>query len=181
MRVQARTAQRPPSVHAFFAYIWCAPAADPAGPPAPRCPHPTAFRAVSPTPTHPPTPLLRSSASRPRCGMRFHSDPLYQRWTPNTAVVSLGATRTFIFRTANDYSTRQAPSLALLPAPPPFLPSARTRKGHHDARRRRRCARTRAAPLSWDPAHTHAPGPPGCGASEKVPIGFGVTCINFEW
>ncbi|GIL58763.1 hypothetical protein Vafri_13762 [Volvox africanus] len=41
-----------------------------------------------------------------KCGMRYHVDPLYDRWTPNSAVVSLGDTRTFIFREVHDHSTR---------------------------------------------------------------------------
>ncbi|MEW5316236.1 MAG: hypothetical protein WDW38_007617 [Sanguina aurantia] len=41
-----------------------------------------------------------------RCGMRFHSDPLYDRWTPNTCVVSIGETRTFVFRETSDFSVR---------------------------------------------------------------------------
>ena len=47
-----------------------------------------------------PLPLLH------RCGMRYHADPLYGCWTPRTAVVSLGDTRTFVFREANDHNTR---------------------------------------------------------------------------
>ncbi|EFJ49206.1 hypothetical protein VOLCADRAFT_104423 [Volvox carteri f. nagariensis] len=41
-----------------------------------------------------------------KCGMRYHVDPLYDRWTPNSAVVSLGDTRAFIFRAINDHNTR---------------------------------------------------------------------------
>mmetsp|Transcript_39677 Transcript_39677/g.88163 ORF Transcript_39677/g.88163 Transcript_39677/m.88163 type:complete len:200 (+) Transcript_39677:696-1295(+) len=41
-----------------------------------------------------------------RCGMRFHVDPLYGCWTPNTAVVSLGQTRRFVFREMQDVSSR---------------------------------------------------------------------------
>ncbi|GLC37428.1 hypothetical protein PLESTB_001587100 [Pleodorina starrii] len=41
-----------------------------------------------------------------KCGMRYHVDPLYDRWTPNSAVVSLGDTRTFIFREIDDHNTR---------------------------------------------------------------------------
>lgn len=41
-----------------------------------------------------------------KCGMRYHVDPLYGRWTPDTAVVSLGDTRTFIFRAIEDHDVR---------------------------------------------------------------------------
>lgn len=41
-----------------------------------------------------------------KCGMRYHVDPLYGCWTPNTAVVSVGATRQFIFREEADHSVR---------------------------------------------------------------------------
>jgi alkylated DNA repair dioxygenase AlkB len=41
-----------------------------------------------------------------KCGMRFHVDPLYKTWTPNTAVVSIGHTRTFVFRAMEDHSRR---------------------------------------------------------------------------
>ncbi|GFR42081.1 hypothetical protein Agub_g2922 [Astrephomene gubernaculifera] len=41
-----------------------------------------------------------------KCGMRYHVDPLYDRWTPESAVVSLGDTRTFVFRAIEDFSCR---------------------------------------------------------------------------
>ncbi|KXZ43391.1 hypothetical protein GPECTOR_92g614 [Gonium pectorale] len=41
-----------------------------------------------------------------KCGMRYHVDPLYDRWTPDSAVVSLGDTRTFIFREIRDFNSR---------------------------------------------------------------------------
>lgn len=41
-----------------------------------------------------------------KAGMRFHVDPLYGRWTPRQAVVSLGDTRTFVFREISDYNVR---------------------------------------------------------------------------
>eukprot|EP00775_Hariotina_reticulata_P001430 gene1430-1771_t len=41
-----------------------------------------------------------------KCGMRFHVDPLYGCWTPASAVVSLGATRQFVFRSIEDHSIR---------------------------------------------------------------------------
>lgn len=41
-----------------------------------------------------------------KCGMRFHVDPLYGVWATPTAVVSLGHTRTFIFREISDYNIR---------------------------------------------------------------------------
>ncbi|KAG2495291.1 hypothetical protein HYH03_006564 [Edaphochlamys debaryana] len=41
-----------------------------------------------------------------KCGMRYHVDPLYGKWTPHQAVVSLGDTRTFIFREISDYDSR---------------------------------------------------------------------------
>jgi alkylated DNA repair dioxygenase AlkB len=41
-----------------------------------------------------------------KCGMRYHVDPLYNAWTPRTAVVSLGATRQFVFREMSDHSVR---------------------------------------------------------------------------
>jgi alkylated DNA repair dioxygenase AlkB len=33
-----------------------------------------------------------------KSGMHYHSDPLYDEWTPNSVVVSFGDTRTLIFR-----------------------------------------------------------------------------------
>jgi len=39
--------------------------------------------------------------------MRFHSDPLYNCWTPNTAVVSIGAPRRFAFRCTENFQVRQ--------------------------------------------------------------------------
>ena len=41
-----------------------------------------------------------------KSGMRFHSDPLYDEWDPDTAVVSIGATRGFTFRASADHSQR---------------------------------------------------------------------------
>ena len=41
-----------------------------------------------------------------RCGMRYHADPLYGCWTPNTAVVSIGQTRKFVFRETENFSSR---------------------------------------------------------------------------
>jgi alkylated DNA repair dioxygenase AlkB len=41
-----------------------------------------------------------------KCGMRYHADPLYGSWTPRTAVVSLGSTRQFVFREAEDHALR---------------------------------------------------------------------------
>lgn len=38
--------------------------------------------------------------------MRFHVDPLYEVWTPNSAVVSIGAKRQFIFREMSDFNVR---------------------------------------------------------------------------
>ncbi|KAG2454789.1 hypothetical protein HYH02_000624 [Chlamydomonas schloesseri] len=41
-----------------------------------------------------------------KCGMRYHVDPLYGVWSPESAVVSIGDTRTFIFREITDYDSR---------------------------------------------------------------------------
>eukprot|EP00198_Chlamydomonas_reinhardtii_P006268 XP_001695604.1 predicted protein [Chlamydomonas reinhardtii] len=41
-----------------------------------------------------------------KCGMRYHVDPLYGVWSPESAVVSIGDTRTFIFREISDYNSR---------------------------------------------------------------------------
>ncbi|KAG2440030.1 hypothetical protein HXX76_004147 [Chlamydomonas incerta] len=41
-----------------------------------------------------------------KCGMRYHVDPLYGVWSPESAVVSVGDTRTFIFREIADYDSR---------------------------------------------------------------------------
>ncbi|KAG1660596.1 hypothetical protein FOA52_003027 [Chlamydomonas sp. UWO 241] len=41
-----------------------------------------------------------------RSGMRFHADPLYGMWEPETAVVSIGQARRFIFREASDITSR---------------------------------------------------------------------------
>ena len=41
-----------------------------------------------------------------KSGMRFHSDPLYATWVDQTAVVSIGQTRKFIFRKIDDFSKR---------------------------------------------------------------------------
>ena len=38
--------------------------------------------------------------------MRFHTDPLYGKWTSDTSVVSVGATRRFVFREATDSTSR---------------------------------------------------------------------------
>lgn len=43
-----------------------------------------------------------------RCGMRYHADPLYATWTPETSVVSIGVPRRFVFRETNDHSRRWA-------------------------------------------------------------------------
>lgn len=43
-----------------------------------------------------------------KCGMRYHVDPLYGVWSPESAVVSIGDTRTFIFREISDYNSRCA-------------------------------------------------------------------------
>ena len=42
--------------------------------------------------------------------MRFHSDPLYGCWTPNTSVVSIGETRRFVFREVADFTSRWVPA-----------------------------------------------------------------------
>ena len=41
-----------------------------------------------------------------KCGMRYHADPLYGVWDTHTSVVSLGDTRCFIFREAQDHAVR---------------------------------------------------------------------------
>ncbi|GAX75757.1 hypothetical protein CEUSTIGMA_g3200.t1 [Chlamydomonas eustigma] len=41
-----------------------------------------------------------------RCGMRFHSDPLYGCWTSSTAVVSIGQARRFVFRETHNVQSR---------------------------------------------------------------------------
>eukprot|EP00879_Flechtneria_rotunda_P011597 GHRR01012114.1.p2 GENE.GHRR01012114.1~~GHRR01012114.1.p2 ORF type:complete len:150 (-),score=9.91 GHRR01012114.1:673-1122(-) len=41
-----------------------------------------------------------------KCGMRFHTDPLYGKWTSHTSVASLGSTRRFVFRKIDDHSVR---------------------------------------------------------------------------
>lgn len=41
-----------------------------------------------------------------KSGMRFHSDPLYDEWSADTAVVSVGCARTLVFRASNDFSRR---------------------------------------------------------------------------
>ena len=41
-------------------------------------------------------------------GMRFHSDPQGAEWAPQTAVVSVGAPRRFVFRAVGDPATRCA-------------------------------------------------------------------------
>lgn len=41
-----------------------------------------------------------------KCGMRYHVDPLYGKWTPHSAVVSLGSCRQFVFREIADHSKR---------------------------------------------------------------------------
>ena len=38
--------------------------------------------------------------------MRFHSDPQGKEWAADTAVVSVGAPRRFVFRAAGDPATR---------------------------------------------------------------------------
>lgn len=38
--------------------------------------------------------------------MRFHADPLYGAWETETAVVSIGQARRFIFRAASDVTSR---------------------------------------------------------------------------
>lgn len=38
--------------------------------------------------------------------MRFHVDPLYDCWSPNSAVVSIGETRRFVFREISDFNSR---------------------------------------------------------------------------
>ena len=39
-------------------------------------------------------------------GMRYHSDPQGQDWAADTAVVSIGAPRRFVFRAVGDHATR---------------------------------------------------------------------------
>lgn len=41
-----------------------------------------------------------------KAAMRYHEDPLYGCWAPESAVVSLGATRRFVFREASDHAVR---------------------------------------------------------------------------
>lgn len=51
------------------------------------------------------------SSTRPpsgKSGMRFHSDPLYDEWSTDSAVVSVGCQRTLIFREVQDFSRRHA-------------------------------------------------------------------------
>lgn len=40
--------------------------------------------------------------------MRFHSDPLGASWAPESAVVSVGAPRRFVFRAVHDHAVRYA-------------------------------------------------------------------------
>eukprot|EP00798_Chlamydomonas_sp_ICE-L_P015481 gene15481-21567_t len=65
-----------------------------------------------------------------RCGMRYHVDPLYGKWTPDTSVVSIGSTRKFVFRKIEDFSSRLGPSLLVdrlrngtIPTPAGSIPS----------------------------------------------------------